>query len=107
MNWVRELRRLLKEARGKRTDDPDGLEGGLTCQEAADHLQEWLDSELDEEMAARVGVHLETCARCYPRLAFERAFREAVERAARAEKAPPDLKARVLQALESEGYREE
>lgn len=107
MSWVKELRRLLDEARRKLPPSVGGLQGGVTCREAADHLQEWLDSELDEEMAARVGVHLETCARCYPRLAFERAFREAVERAARAEKAPPDLKARVLQALESEGYREE
>jgi anti-sigma factor (TIGR02949 family) len=104
MNWVDELRRVLDRLRGQPPAEGAGMEGGVSCQEAADHLYEWLDGELDPEMARRVGTHLEVCARCYPVLVFERSFRDAVARVAREEEAPPALKRRVLRELEGEGY---
>lgn len=102
MSWADDLRRLL--ARLKREPPAEGNEGGVPCHVAAERLFEWLDGEIDDpELAAGVGTHLETCARCYPRLRFERSFREAVRRAAREETTPDDVRARILEALEAEG----
>jgi len=109
MKWIDELRRLLQRAQRQGATPappPDGREGGISCLEAAEHLYEWLDAELDPDMTTRVGIHLETCARCYPFLVFERSFREAVTRAAEQEGAPKDLKARILKSLEAEGLEE-
>jgi mycothiol system anti-sigma-R factor len=101
MNWMNELRRILGRARKEPAMAPPP--GHVTCEEAAERVFEWLDGELEDEMAARVGTHLETCAHCYPMLRFEQGFREAVARAAGAiEGAPGDLEARILKALDAE-----
>lgn len=108
MSWSDELKRLLDRLRRDPVDgrdSSDGLEGGISCREAAEGLYEWLDGELDPEAEAAVGTHLETCARCYPRLAFERSFLEAVNRAARGPKAPADLRERIMQTLRAEDER--
>ena len=65
---------------------------------------DWLDKELDPDEAAGVGEHLETCARCYPRLSFERAFREAVQRAPRWEIAVVGFQRVVMDALDEVGF---
>lgn len=104
MNWNDELRRLLSRLRREApAPTENGMEGGITCHEAAERLFEWLDGELEGDTEASVGTHLETCARCYPVLMFERSFREAVTRAARESEAPEDLKDRILRVLEEEG----
>jgi len=101
MNWIDELRRILSRAREESGLGP--RPGGLSCHEAAERVFEWLDGELDDDLAARVGIHLETCVHCYPMLRFEQGFREAVARAAaRIEGAPSDLEARILAALSME-----
>lgn len=79
--------------------------GTVSCHEAAERIFEWLDGELEPEAAGPVGEHLETCARCYPRLVFERAFLEAVARASESESVPKGLREKVLKSLESEGLR--
>lgn len=100
MRWADELRRLLRHPK----KEPMHQEpGGLSCQEAAGRLFEWLDRELEPELGARVGEHLETCARCYPWLVFERSFRAAVAGAARVDRAPAALRQRVLSQLEEAG----
>lgn len=104
MSWVNELRRALDRIRRQEPADEEGMEGGISCEEAAERLYEWLDEELDPEMSERVGTHLEVCARCYPVLVFERSFREAVQRVARADQAPQEVKDRILHQLASEGY---
>jgi len=102
MNWMNELRRILGRARKEPAMAPPP--GHVTCEEAAERVFEWLDGELEEEMAARVGTHLETCAHCYPMLRFEQGFREAVTRAASGiGGAPSDLESRILKALDAEG----
>ncbi len=58
MNWVDELRRVLDRLRGQPPAEGAGTEGGVSYQEAADHLYEWLDGELDPEMARRVGTQI-------------------------------------------------
>jgi mycothiol system anti-sigma-R factor len=100
MRWADELRRLLRRPKkDPMTEEP----GGLSCQEAAERLFEWLDGELEPELGARVGEHLETCARCYPWLVFERSFRAAVAGAARVDRAPEALRRRILSQLKQEG----
>jgi anti-sigma factor (TIGR02949 family) len=103
MNWMDELRRLIRRARQA---EPQPVEpGDISCREAAERVYEWLDGELDPDMQDRVGTHLRECARCYPFLRFEEAFREAVQRAgARKEPTPESLEARVLGSLRDEGF---
>jgi anti-sigma factor (TIGR02949 family) len=100
MSWTDDLRRLLRRVLSRPSD---GMEGGISCREAAEQLYDWLDGELEPEAASRVGTHLETCARCYPFLVFETSFRQAVTRAAQSTETPEDLRDRVLEALETEG----
>ncbi|TVR51453.1 MAG: hypothetical protein EA421_15170 [Gemmatimonadales bacterium] len=107
MKWIEELRRLLRKVEREGPTgsmSEDGMEGGVSCQEAAEGLFEWLDGELDPERAAGVGEHLETCARCYPFLVFERSFREALARAAEEGSAPEELQDRILESLKAEGF---
>ncbi len=104
MTWTDDLRRLL--ARLRRGRPAESGPEALTCQEAAERIFEWLDGELDPELADQVGSHLETCARCYPRLRFERAFREALTRATKEQGAPDGLEERVLQSLRNTGFSE-
>lgn len=100
MKWTDELRRLLRRRKTRAASDEPG---GISCQEAAERLFEWLDGELDPDMNGRVGTHLEACARCYPWLVFERSFREAVSRAARDHEVPSELHDRIIASLEEEG----
>ncbi len=102
MKWVEELRRLLRKV--GREKPMEEAPGGIPCEEAAARTFEWLDGELDAELEAKVGAHLETCARCYPMLLFEQSFREAVARVASDEKAPDELRDRIMDSLEEEGY---
>ena len=101
MSWTEDLRRILESLR---KEPPKGQPpGGIPCDEAAERIFEWLDSELDQAEAKSVGEHLETCARCYPRLAFERAFREAMRRPPRGEMATAELRQRIIHELKEEG----
>lgn len=78
--------------------------GGISCRETAERLFEWLDGELDPDMTERVGTHLEACARCYPRLLFEKSSRETLARVAGDEEAPDELRAQIMRQLEEEGF---
>ncbi|MEX1258598.1 MAG: zf-HC2 domain-containing protein [Gemmatimonadota bacterium] len=103
MSWTNDLRHLLERIlQGPRTAESPADE--VTCHEAASRVYEWLDGELDGDLAARVGAHLETCARCYPMLVFERSFLEALNRVAEDEPVPEELRRRVLRSLETEGF---
>lgn len=108
MKWIEELRRLLRKV--GQQDAPgspagNGMEGGVSCREAAEGIFEWLDGELEPERARGVGEHLETCARCYPLLVFERSFREALARAAAEGSVPDGLEDRILKSLAAEGFK--
>ena len=101
MSWIDELRRLLQRMKGEPAAEVPP--GGIECHEAVELIFDWLDDELDPADAASVGEHLETCARCYPRLQFERAFLEALRRAPPSELVTADLQRRILEALGREG----
>jgi anti-sigma factor (TIGR02949 family) len=75
----------------------------FTCEEAFRRLDDFLDRELSAPEMQLVGEHLEICAGC----AREFGFEASVLRGVRAKLAqiavelPPDLQARVLQALDA------
>ncbi|MEX1258972.1 MAG: zf-HC2 domain-containing protein [Gemmatimonadota bacterium] len=103
MSWTGDLRRILERLlQGKETAATPSDQ--VTCHEAASRVYEWLDGELPPELADRVGAHLETCARCYPMLVFEKSFLEAVSSVADDAPPPERLKERVLRSLETEGF---
>jgi len=93
--------------------DDNGMQGRpppggmVTCQEALDHLFEYLDGELEGEDQKKVRKHFEICQRCYPRLAFEKAFQEAIHRVRSGETAPERVKDQVLQLIQEEGYEDD
>lgn len=76
----------------------------ISCREALERLFEYLDGELDSSTDMKVAAHLEKCRRCYPRLEFEKAFMEALERARAGEEPPSGLRNRVVDVLCSEGF---
>ncbi|NIP57462.1 MAG: hypothetical protein GWM92_04925 [Gemmatimonadetes bacterium] len=74
----------------------------ISCEEALGRLFEYLDGELEGDRKTQVARHLEVCKRCYPRLCFEQAFLEAVQRVSRGENAPERVKQRILEFVEEE-----
>ncbi len=94
MDW---LRRLLG---GRRARSPQEI----TCMEAAERLLEFLDGELEEVSHEEVEAHLDVCQKCFPRLQFEKAFREVVRGARRGRPAPSHVRDRVLEVLGEEGH---
>lgn len=77
--------------------------GMISCREALERLFEFLDGELDEIAAKQVEEHLRVCERCYPHLVFEQSFRTAVRRAFRGERAPEEVRTRILEVIHSAG----
>ena len=104
MSLFDKLRRLFGGA-SQNGDTPPGAEM-ISCHDALRLVHEYLDGELDGVPQAEVKAHFDMCERCYPHLHLESTFRDAVRRAARAETAPPELKARLAQLFaeaDSEG----
>lgn len=71
----------------------------MNCQEALEHLYEFLDRELTPEDERRVREHLTACEPCDDRFDVEQAFLRFVEARCRAQGAPPELRRRILQDL--------
>lgn len=106
MSWIDRLKRLVT---GAETNDEGPSAptppGGVTCEQAAERLFEFLDGELPEEETSSLAEHFQACARCYPWLLHEQAFRDAMVRALEGQVPPPELGDRVLDALKEEGFR--
>lgn len=106
MNWIHRLRGILGGIRDGAPEEHDGSGmPGYSCEEALARLFEWLDGELEGEEEDKVEKHFDVCARCYPLLTQERAFREAMERVRSGDPPPPDLRKRVLETLKENGFR--
>ena len=71
----------------------------ISCEEALSVIYEFLDGELEEVSEQQVRAHFDVCQRCYPQLRLEEAFRAAIQKATRAEAAPPELKTRILHLI--------
>ena len=73
----------------------------LSCREVIEQLWAFIDGELDSEQLARVDLHLEACASCFPHYDFQRAF-QAFLRAHNAQPVPAALRRRIFMSLLAE-----
>jgi anti-sigma factor (TIGR02949 family) len=76
----------------------------LDCDAVMRQLWDYLDGELSPEREESIHAHLAVCQRCYPQYDFERAFLKALAASRREHSRPQDVKARVLAALQAEGF---
>lgn len=105
MGMPKLIERLLRLLHRRPPAGPDGAPAGVRmigCHEALERLFEFLDGELDALETSEVEEHLRVCERCYPHLVFERSFRDAVRRALQGERAPGQVRARILEVLREE-----
>ena len=77
----------------------EGDLGAITCHEALNVVHDYLDGELEGVSAEEVKAHFDVCEICYPHLQLEEWFKQAVRRAPSGERAPPELRANVLELL--------
>lgn len=69
---------------------------GFPCNEATEHLWEYVDGELGVQDCARIKKHVEACPPCGQLFQAERKVKDAVARACGCESAPQDLRGRVV-----------
>lgn len=72
------------------------------CLRSMSVIQEFLDGELPEDQREDVAEHFRICARCYPHLKLEEAFRERVRAALSQPEVPGDLRSKVLDIIARE-----
>lgn len=74
----------------------------ISCHDALERLQEYLDGELVPASRQEVEDHFEICERCFPHLRLEERFRARVLSALKGPEMPGTLRSRVLQTLSTE-----
>lgn len=74
-----------------------------SCEEALLYVYEYLDGELEPEIAERIDEHLRRCVACYPYFDFERLFLDHVRERGLAARAGDRLLARVRETLRGVG----
>jgi len=107
MTFFDRLKRLLGGS-----EQPEAQSGGngkapvppdhISCKEAMEKLQEYLDGELDDVSHEEVAHHFEVCRKCYPHLKLEERFRGLLERSQAQETCPETVRERVLELLSEE-----
>ena len=74
----------------------------LTCRQAFDRLEEFLDRELSPEETVRVRGHLEQCAQCAREFRFEAGVLDGIRARLGRIKVPMQLADRISRALRLE-----
>ena len=107
MSFLERLKRLVGS--GDAPAPPSTAEGDIfdalppiTCMEAVERLQEYLDGELEAVSHEEVTRHFDMCQKCYPHLQLEKRFLEALERSRGEEPCPEHVRAQVLELLAAE-----
>lgn len=103
MNWFDRLCWFVRGDRGRaaaraRAAGPRQID----CLEALEKLYEYLDGELEAPSCDEVRAHMDICQHCYPALAIEESFRDAVKRCRKGEAAPDHLRDQILRIIERE-----
>jgi mycothiol system anti-sigma-R factor len=75
------------------------------CQEALERVFEYLDGELTPEVERAIQAHLAECAECEPKFEHDRVFLAFISQRVRMEKAPPELRRRIMRELVDEATR--
>ena len=71
----------------------------MTCREAVDKLQEYIDQELDSATCDKIKKHLELCRLCCDQFEFETTLKELTHKCCEDAKAPGVLKSKILNNL--------
>ncbi len=82
-------------------DDPQPF----GCEDALERVFEFLDGELTPEVEHAIQEHLAECAECEPKFAHDRVFLAFLAQRARFDKAPPELRRRIMRELVDEATR--
>jgi anti-sigma factor (TIGR02949 family) len=75
------------------------MAGGPNCREALALLQDYLKQELTPDLEEKITQHLQKCRPCFTNLQFERGFLEMLERKAKGQCCPDQLRRRILAHL--------
>lgn len=102
MSLLDSFRRLFGAGGNGASEQGDGP-NMITCEEALRLVHDFIDGELPDVSHDEVERHFEICQRCYPHLRLEQTFRAAVCRACARDKAPPELRERVLHIVSQGG----
>ncbi len=70
------------------------------CTEVIEAVYRYLDGEIDTVARARIHQHLDECGPCLRQYGIEREVRLLVARCCRSERAPEDLRSRIVVRLE-------
>lgn len=94
---------------GDHGDHGHGQEGGgqlaagggvaTDCSEALLRVYEYLDGEMSPADCVKIQAHLDDCAACLQQYHLDQALKAVVKRSCRAEAAPVELRATILQRL--------
>ncbi len=107
MSLIDRLKQLLGHAGSRASDVGERGEGdqgcrAITCLEALERVQEYLDGELDGTSHEEVALHFSVCKACYPHLRLEERFLDLLHRSEKGESCPEHLRSQVLALLSSE-----
>ena len=69
------------------------------CSEALLRVYEYLDGEMSPADCAKIQAHLDECAACLQQYHLDQALKAVVKRSCRAEAAPVELRATILQRI--------
>lgn len=70
------------------------------CSEVIAAVYRYLDGEVDDSLHARIHDHLDECGPCLRQYGIEREVRVLLARCCRAERAPEQLRARIVIRLQ-------
>lgn len=74
----------------------------LDCQQALEHMYEYLDEELTPELEARVREHLVACLPCQKLADFEQRYLRFLEARTKTRGAPAELRRKILERIITE-----
>jgi anti-sigma factor (TIGR02949 family) len=108
MSFFERLKRLLGgSGNGQAATSAEGKVSTavqpITCMEALERVQEYLDGELDHVSHDEVARHFSMCKRCYPHLRLEERFKDLLHRSQSEEACPDSVRERVMELLGSQG----
>ena len=111
MSFFDRLRRLLGSSQGSGSKAGGNGKSSsevkpITCMEALERVQEYLDGELDDVSHEEVTLHFSMCKRCYPHLKLEESFKELLHRSTEDEVCPEHVKSQGLELLAQEAGKD-
>ena len=72
----------------------------IDCTEVLLDVHRFLDGEIDEARTTRIRRHLDECSPCLRQFGIEREVKQLVARCCGAERAPDDLRGRIVAQLQ-------